>query len=55
MPESSVTISGIANFPKGHRVKLFRLVVSTRRRDYLVTNDVTQPRFSNSLRRADDG
>ena len=32
----------IKDFPKGHRVKLFRLVVSTRRTDYVVTNDVTQ-------------
>jgi Transposase DDE domain len=39
----------IKDFPKGHRVKLFRLVVSTRRTDYVVTNDVTQ----NSLLDAD--
>jgi hypothetical protein len=32
----------IKDFPKGHRVKLFRLVVSTRRTDFVVTNDVTQ-------------
>ena len=30
----------LKNFPKGHRVKLFRLVVSTDRTDYVVTNDV---------------
>lgn len=32
----------LKNFPKGHRVKLFRLVVSTDRTDYIVTNDVAQ-------------
>jgi hypothetical protein len=32
----------IKDFPKGHRVKLFRLVVSTHRTDYVVTNDVSQ-------------
>lgn len=32
----------IKDFPKGHRVKLFRLVVSTHRTDYVVTNDITQ-------------
>jgi uncharacterized membrane protein len=31
----------IKDFPKGHRVKLCRFVVSTRLTDYLVTNDVT--------------
>lgn len=30
------------DFPKGHRLQLFRLVVSTDRTDYIVTNDVTQ-------------
>jgi hypothetical protein len=29
-------------FPKGHRVKLFRLVLSTQRTDYVVTNDCSQ-------------
>lgn len=29
-------------FPKGHRLQLFRLVISTDRTDYVVTNDVTQ-------------
>ena len=28
--------------PKGHRVKLFRLALSTERTDYIVTNDMTQ-------------
>jgi hypothetical protein len=32
----------IKSFPKGHRVKLFRLVLSTQRTDYVVTNDLTQ-------------
>lgn len=32
----------IKGFPKGHRVKLFRLVISTDRTDYVVTNDMTQ-------------
>lgn len=32
----------IKDFPKGHRVKLFRLVLSTERTDYVVTNDLTQ-------------
>ncbi len=32
----------IKDFPKGHRVKLFRLVVSTRRTDFVLTNDLTQ-------------
>jgi len=32
----------IKNFPKGHRVKLFRLVVSTNRTDYIVTNQLDQ-------------
>lgn len=29
-------------FPKGHRLQLFRLEVSTDRTDYIVTNDLTQ-------------
>lgn len=29
-------------FPKGHTVKLFRLVLSQQRTDYLITNEVTQ-------------
>jgi len=32
----------IKSFPKGHRVKLFRLVLSTQRTDYVVTNDLSQ-------------
>lgn len=32
----------IKDFPKGHRVKLFRLVFSTERTDYIATNDVAQ-------------
>ena len=32
----------LKNFPKGHRVKLFRLVVSSSRTDYIVTNDLDQ-------------
>ncbi len=32
----------VKDFPKGHRLQLFRLVVSTDRTDYVVTNDVTQ-------------
>lgn len=32
----------LKNFPAGHRVKLFRLVVSPDRTDYIVTNDVDQ-------------
>jgi len=29
-------------FPAGHQVKLFRLTVSTRRTDYVITNDISQ-------------
>ena len=32
----------IKDFPKGHRVKVFRLVLSTKRTDYVVTNDIDQ-------------
>lgn len=32
----------VKDFPKGHRLQLFRLVVSTDRTDYVVTNDLTQ-------------
>jgi hypothetical protein len=32
----------IKSFPKGHRVKLFRLVLSTQRTDFVVTNDLSQ-------------
>ena len=32
----------IKDFPKGHQVKLFRLVLSTERTDYITTNDLSQ-------------
>ena len=32
----------IKDFPKGHRVKLFRLVLSTQRTDFVATNDLAQ-------------
>lgn len=32
----------IKGFPKNHKVKLFRVEVSTHRTDYVVTNDLTQ-------------
>lgn len=32
----------LKTFPKGHRVKLFRLAVSTDRTDYIVTNEIDQ-------------
>ena len=32
----------IRKFPKGHRVKLFRLAFSTERTEYIITNDVSQ-------------
>jgi len=32
----------IKDFPKGHQVKLFRLVLSTKRTDYIATNDLAQ-------------
>jgi len=32
----------IKDFPKGHQVKLFRLVLSTGRTDFISTNDLTQ-------------
>jgi hypothetical protein len=32
----------IKDFPKGHRVKVFRLVLSTKRTDYVATNDMAQ-------------
>ena len=32
----------VKGFPQGHRLQLFRLVVSTDRMDYVVTNDMTQ-------------
>ena len=32
----------VRGFPKGHQVRMFRLVVSKDRTDYVVTNEVTQ-------------
>jgi len=32
----------LKNFPKGHRLKLFRFVLSTQRPDFVVTNDLSQ-------------
>lgn len=32
----------IKHFPKGHQVRLFRLVLSTKRTDYIATNDLAQ-------------
>lgn len=32
----------LKKFPKGHQLKLFRLVVSSHRTDYVVTNDLSQ-------------
>ena len=32
----------VKEFPKGHRLNLFRLVLSTKRTDYIVTNDMAQ-------------
>lgn len=32
----------IKDFPKGHQVKLFRLVLSSKRTDFIATNDMTQ-------------
>lgn len=32
----------LKTFPKGHQVKLFRLVLSSKRTDYVVTNDMAQ-------------
>lgn len=32
----------LKKFPKGHQVKLFRIVLSTQRTDYVVTNDLAQ-------------
>lgn len=32
----------LKQFPKGHQVKLFRIVLSTQRTEYVVTNDITQ-------------
>jgi len=48
--ETHGKIIHLKNFPKGHRVKLFRLVLSTKRTDYIVTNDKDQ----NSAQAAQD-
>lgn len=32
----------VRGFPKNHKVKLFRVVLSTQRTDYVVTNDLAQ-------------
>jgi IS4 transposase len=32
----------LKDFPKGHRLKLFRLALSTQRTDFVVTNDAAQ-------------
>ena len=32
----------IHKFPKDHKVKLFRVTVSTNRTDYVITNDMDQ-------------
>jgi hypothetical protein len=32
----------LKKMPKGHRMKLFRLVLTTERTDYVITNDMTQ-------------
>ncbi len=42
----------IKDFPKGHQVKLFRLVLSTERTDYIVTNDLSQNDTSDTQRYA---
>lgn len=39
---SNGKIIKIHKFPKDHKVKLFRVTVSTNRTDYVVTNDMTQ-------------
>jgi hypothetical protein len=41
--EQSGKLVHLHKFPKGHTVKLFRLVLSDKHTDYLITNDVTQP------------
>ncbi|MGL4608778.1 MAG: IS701 family transposase [Trueperaceae bacterium] len=40
--EQSGKLVHLHTFPKGHTVKLFRLVLSDKRTDYLITNEVTQ-------------
>ena len=40
--EKNGKVIKLRGFPKDHKVKLFRVVASTRRTDYVVTNDMTQ-------------
>jgi hypothetical protein len=40
-PEAGKTIH-LKKMPKGHRMKLFPLALSTERTDYVITNDLTQ-------------
>jgi Transposase DDE domain len=40
--EKSGKLIKIKNFPKYHKVKLFRVIVSTNRTEYVATNDLTQ-------------
>ena len=40
--EETGKVIKLRGFPKDHKVKLFRVVASTRRTDYVVTNDITQ-------------
>ena len=40
--EETGKVIKLRGFPKDHKVKLFRVVASTRRTDYVVTNDRTQ-------------
>ncbi|MEM9945826.1 MAG: transposase [Cyanobacteria bacterium P01_D01_bin.36] len=40
--QNSGKVVKLRGFPKNHKVKLFRVVASTRRTDYIVTNDWTQ-------------
>ena len=40
--EETGKIVKLRGFPKNHKVKLFRVVASTRRTDYIITNDKTQ-------------
>src|SRR5690606_37693774 len=41
-PVHQVKIVHIKSFPKGHRVRLFRLALSSERTEYVVTNDISQ-------------
>ena len=46
---NSGKIIKINKFPKFHKVKLFRVTVSTNRTDYIITNNLTQS-STNSVR-----